>query len=263
MFTMNHTAGVAPTTMPIVAGRDDRFPVASARDPRRARRTPPSPCGPSRRDRISRRLLRPTRRHYSLPVSGRTTSALSQRARGLAAASGVLYVVFLVLGEALPREVGIRFELVGHVLLLFFIGYLTTILSSERSVEWLARTALGAAAAATAVKLVSAAPFLVAYREPPGSEAARTLEPMSDALFIFTMIPLAAMTAAIGLAVIWTRTLSLWVGLSAALLSVALLVNGMFVDAAFGAAFILFLIWTVAVSVSLFVRRNPPLRRHA
>jgi hypothetical protein len=177
-----------------------------------------------------------------------------QRGGRLGGACGVLYVVFLALGEALPEEAGIRVELVGLVLFLPFAAYLATVLRRDHSVRWLAVTALAAAVANTAVKVASAAPFVVARGEPEGSELRRALVEVNDASFILTMLPLSVMTAAVALAVLWGRALPAWIGWTAAVTAVALLLNGMLVDAEFGPAFLLFLLWSLAVAVYLTAR---------
>ena len=78
---------------------------------------------------------------------------------------------------------------------------------------------------------------------------------MNSVAFIATMLP--ARRAA------WPRSrsspsrrarLPRWLGWLAAVTAPLLLVNGMFLDAEFGPAFLLFLLWTLLASVVLTVR---------
>ncbi len=177
-----------------------------------------------------------------------------QRAAHLGAASGILYVVLLVLAEPLPDAIGIRVELVGLVLFLPFLAYLTSILWTVPSAAWLAVTALAAGIANTAVKVASAAPALVARDEPEESELAQALVAVNDASFVLTMYPLAVLVAAAALAILLTGVLPAWLGWAAGVTALALLVNAMFVGAEFGPAFLLFLAWTLAAAIVLFLR---------
>jgi hypothetical protein len=77
---------------------------------------------------------------------------------------------------------------------------------------------------------------------------------MNNASFILTMYPLAVVAGAAAIVVLRTHVLPRWLGWLAAATAVALLANGFALDAEFGPAFLLFLLWVVATSVVLLVR---------
>jgi hypothetical protein len=62
------------------------------------------------------------------------------------------------------------------------------------------------------------------------------------------------MMATVAIVILKTRVLPLWLGLLAAITAPACLVNGMFLDAEFGPAFLLFLLWVVMASIVLTLR---------
>ena len=82
----------------------------------------------------------------------------------------------------------------------------------------------------------------------------KALEDMNSVAFIVTMLPLGVLMAAVAAIALKTRVLPLWLGWLAAVTAPLLLVNGMFLDAEFGPAFLLFLLWTLLASVVLTVR---------
>jgi hypothetical protein len=77
---------------------------------------------------------------------------------------------------------------------------------------------------------------------------------MNSVAFIVTMLPLGVMMAAVATVALKTRVLPLWLGLLAAITAPACLVNGMFLDAEFGPAFLLFLLWVMLASIVLTLR---------
>jgi hypothetical protein len=81
---------------------------------------------------------------------------------------------------------------------------------------------------------------------------------MNSVAFIATMLPLSVLLAAAAIVILRTRPLPQWLGWMAALIAPALLVNGMFLDAEFGPAFLLFLLWTAITSVVLTLRAEEP-----
>ncbi len=77
---------------------------------------------------------------------------------------------------------------------------------------------------------------------------------MNSIAFIVAMLPLGVMMAAVAVVILKTRVLPLWLGLLAAITAPACWVNGMFLDAEFGPAFLLFLLWVTLASVVLTLR---------
>jgi hypothetical protein len=68
------------------------------------------------------------------------------------------------------------------------------------------------------------------------------------------MLPLGVLMAAVAVITLKTHVLPRWLGWLAAITAPLLLVNGMFLDAEFGPAFLLFLLWTLLASVVLTFR---------
>jgi hypothetical protein len=74
---------------------------------------------------------------------------------------------------------------------------------------------------------------------------------MNSASFIISMLPLSVLTAAFAIVTLKTRVLPRWLGWFGGITGAALLVNGMALEAEFGPAFLLFLVWIVTTSVVL------------
>jgi hypothetical protein len=77
---------------------------------------------------------------------------------------------------------------------------------------------------------------------------------MNTVAFMASMLPLGVMMAAVAVVALTRGGLPRALGWLAAVTSPLLLVNGMFVDAEVGPAFLLFLLWTLLASVVLTIR---------
>jgi hypothetical protein len=77
---------------------------------------------------------------------------------------------------------------------------------------------------------------------------------MNNVAFITTMLPLSVLMGAVAVITPTWGGLPRALGWLAAVTAPALLVNGMFLDADFGPAFLLFLLWTLLASVVLTIR---------
>src|SRR5439155_6632443 len=173
----------------------------------------------------------------------------------LGAASGVLYVLALFGGSLFGGDIAKRVELVGMLLFLPFLGYLSGVLrQAEGANGWLATTALVAGLAAITIKLASAAPLLAADREATGTRLHDALVNVNDISFVLTMLPLAVLAAAAAAVALRTGVLPRWLGWLAAVTAPALVANGLFFRSENGPAFLLFLLWLVATSVVLTLR---------
>ncbi len=176
----------------------------------------------------------------------------------LGAASGMLFVALLLGGEegALVSDgVGLVIAMFGLILFIPFVGYLFAVLRQAEGGEgWLSATALGAGLIAFAVKFASGAPYIAAQRVEGGTQIEGALIAINNASFILTLLPLGVMVAAVSAIVLRTRVLPVWLGWAGAVTAVALLVNSAFVNAEFGPAFLLFLLWTVLTS-AIMTRR--------
>jgi hypothetical protein len=177
------------------------------------------------------------------------------------AACGLLYVVLLfgftsIGGDAKFVLVA---ELVGMLLFLPFLGYLYGVLRvAEGGSGWLSATALGAGLVDLTIKLGSLAPSFAAQQPGLPTPLHDTLHKMNSVAFIVTLLPIGVMLAAAAIVILRTRVLPLWLGLFAALTAPACWVNGMFLDAEFGPAFLLFLLWISLASIVLTLRAGRP-----
>jgi hypothetical protein len=175
----------------------------------------------------------------------------------LGAVSGVLYVVLLMgsTSTGSDSQIVIVLELIAILLFLPFLGYLYSVLRrAEGEGAWLSPTAFGAGLVDLTIKLGSIAPGFASRTEGLDPQLHQALEKMNSVAFIVTMLPLGVMMAAVATVALKTRGLPLWLGLLAAITAPACLVNGMFLDAEFGPAFLLFLLWVVMASIVLTLR---------
>jgi hypothetical protein len=170
----------------------------------------------------------------------------------LGAACGILYVA-LVFGPSLVGgDSAARLELVGILLFIPFLAYLWSLLRQvEGESGWLAGTVFGAGLVDLTIKLGSAAPSIAADELREGTPLDSALHDMNSASFMLSMLPLSVLTAAFAALTIKTQVLPRWLGWTAAITAAALLANGMALEAEFGPAFLLFLLWTVATSIVL------------
>ncbi len=175
----------------------------------------------------------------------------------LGALSGVLYVVLLMgsTSTGSDAQIVIALELIAILLFLPFLGYLYSVLRrTEGEGAWLSPTAFGAGLVDLTIKLGSIAPGFASRTEGLDPQLHQALEKMNSVAFIVTMLPLGVMMAAVAAVALKTRVLPLWLGLMAAITAPACLVNGMFLDAEFGPAFLLFLLWVMLASIVLTLR---------
>lgn len=175
----------------------------------------------------------------------------------LGAASGMLFVALIVGGQTAPisEDALIVVELVGLILLVPFAGYLSALLrQAEGENGWLAATAFGAGLVALAVKVASAAPYIAARNLESGSDLENALTAMNNASFILMLLPLGVMVGSGSAIIVKTKVLPTWLGWAGFVTGIALVANSTAVDAEFGPAFLLFLLWT-ALSSAIMTRR--------
>ena len=177
----------------------------------------------------------------------------------LGAVCGILYVVLILLGNSMYESgnetMGLPVELIGMLFFIPFLGYLYSLLRrAEGEDGWLSATAFGAGLVEFTIKLVSVIPAFAARTDGLSPQVHQALENMGNFAYIITMLPIGVMMAAVAAVALKTRVLPLWLGLLAALAAPACLVNGMFFNADFGPAFLLFLLWIVFASAVLTLR---------
>ena len=180
----------------------------------------------------------------------------------LGAVSGILYVALLFTPSLVGGDVAVRNELVGILFLIPFLAYLWSVLrQAEGEGGWLSATIFGAGLVDLTIKLGSAAPSVAAEQLEEGTPLDTALHDMNSASFILSMLPLSVLTAAFAIVTLRTRVLPRWLGWMGAITSGALLANGMALEAEFGPAFLLFLLWTAVTSVVLIPRARAGSRR--
>ena len=175
----------------------------------------------------------------------------------LGAISGLLYVVLLFgpSSTGSDAQIIVVLELIGMLCFIPFLGYLYSILrQAEGEGAWLSPTAFGAGLVDLTIKLGSIAPSFAAQQEGLEPQLHDALHKMNSVAFIVTMLPIGVMMAAVAIVILKTRILPLWLGVLAALTAPACWVNGMFLDAEFGPAFLLFLLWVVMAGIVLTLR---------
>jgi hypothetical protein len=175
----------------------------------------------------------------------------------LGAASGALFVVLLFgpSSSGSDSTIVLVLELLGLLLFIPFLGYLWSVLrEAEGPGGWLATTALGAGLVDVTIKFGGLAPGKVANDFGDATPMHKALEDMNSVAFIVTMLPLSVLMAAVALVSLKAGGLPRALGWLAAVTAPLLLVNGMFLDAEFGPAFLLFMLWTLLASVVLTIR---------
>jgi len=163
------------------------------------------------------------------------------------ASCGVLFAVLLFAGSSVQW-----LAVAGLVLFIPFLAYLYSILrAAEGQGGWLAPTAFAAGLCGITLKLVSDVPERALRHLEAGSPLEKTVKDIADGAFIIALTPLAVFTAAVAVIALQTGALPRWLGVSAAVTSVTLGINGAFFDANFGPAFLLLLAWTFTTSIVL------------
>jgi hypothetical protein len=206
----------------------------------------------------------------------------------LAAASGAIYVVAVMVGNGIAtagqsnvesgpavltdlqhrstaQSIGVAMEVLSFAALLVFLAVLYRALRrAERPDGWAASAAFGTGLVATAVKLASAAPGLAAFlrRDDLSPALARTLNDLGGGAFVVSgytfgiFVALAAGSAYGSLAL--PRWLSIS-GLVAGVLTIAAGVAGVLSPAGYvPVPFLLCLVWILAASIVLSVRGPAP-----
>nr|WP_294692018.1 hypothetical protein [uncultured Friedmanniella sp.] len=175
------------------------------------------------------------------------------------AATGALFVILLFGPSSTGSEsmVVVILELIALLLFLPFLAYLYGVLrEAEGPNGWLSATAFAAGVVGLTMKLGSIAPGWASRAFADSDPLHRALERMNSVAFIAQMLPDGVMLAAVAMVTLKRGGLPRWLGWLAAVAAPLLLVNGMFLNADFGPAFLLFLLWTLLASVALTLRPN-------
>lgn len=203
----------------------------------------------------------------------------------LAAASGAVYVLAILLGNGLyeagktgaedgpgiladlqrttspVQTFGLTLEILGFTAFLVFLGALyRTLHRAERRDGWLAATALGAGLVTVAVKLGSVAPLMAANLrvDQLTTDVARTLNDLGGAAFVLSGYTSGIFVAAAAAAGLVTRVLPRWLSIAGIVVGVLTIAAGTagVVDPAgyVPVPFLLGLVWMLVTSVVLAVR---------
>jgi hypothetical protein len=207
------------------------------------------------------------------------------RTERLAAASGAVYVVVVMVGNAIAtagqsnvesgqtvladlqhrttaQAAGIVAEVLSFAALLVFLGYLYRALRrAERPEGWAATAAFGVGLVATSVKLGSAAPGLAAFlrRDDLTAVLARTLTDIGGAAFVVSGYAFGLFVALAAGSAFGSLALPRWLsisGLVVGVLTIAAGVAGVLAPAGYvPVPFLLCLAWILVTSIVLTVRR--------
>jgi hypothetical protein len=207
----------------------------------------------------------------------------------LGAASGILYVVLLLVGssitgggvEATTAEatargfaeaainptlaVGFFLEIVAFLCFLFFLGSLWSALRrAEGDTGWLSMVAFGGGLMSLTIKLASLASLGAAYHANEGldPQLAQTLQDMAEVSFFISFFPLVVMLLASAIVAIRYGALPRWLGWTGVGVAITLLggglVGGIYGSDDAGLPFLLFLLWTLMISIALMWRVGKP-----
>jgi hypothetical protein len=172
----------------------------------------------------------------------------------LGAACGAAFAVALFASSGNSGHVNVV-EIAALALFLPFLTYLCGILrEAEGPGGWLAQSAFAAGIAGIAIKIASGVPEVALRHVDSGTPLHKALDDMATGATLFSLYPLALMLAAVAALTLRTRVLPRWLGVGAGLAAVVLAVNGSIMGANGGPALVLFLLWTLAASVTLFRR---------
>jgi hypothetical protein len=158
-------------------------------------------------------------------------------------------------------QIGLTMELAGFAAFMLFIGYLC---SRIRAAGWLATSALAGGVIAVAVKLASGAPILASYilRDDLTPDTARALSDIGGAAFVLDWLPtglFVACAAAAALAAGVVGRVLGWGGVAVGTVAVVgTAATGVHILGANALPFMLCLLWILAVSVRLGIRRTEP-----
>lgn len=156
-------------------------------------------------------------------------------------------------------QLGIVLELLGFVLMIVFISYLSTLF---RDAGWLATAALAGGLLEVGIKLASGAPVFAAYvlRGEIGPGTARMLIDMNGAAFVISWLPLGlfvACAAGAGMRVGELGRVLGWGGVVVGVVTVVVTAaTGVHVLSAIFVPMLLCILWTLVVSLRLAFQRS-------
>ena len=174
------------------------------------------------------------------------------------AACGVLFAVALTVANGNGQGYSPSRFVVGEAALVLFVPFLVYLWSVLRRAEgasgWLSTTALGAGVVGITLKLASGAPEVAMHRAhvADGTQLHDALDGVAGALTVMSLYPLALLLGVVAVLTLRTGVLPRWLGLGAAVTAAALAVNGAFHTTDSVPALLLFILWTLVASVTLY-----------
>ncbi len=170
------------------------------------------------------------------------------------AACGALFAVTLTAASNGTADASYIAGGAALALFLPFLAYLCALLrQAEGEHGWLAPAALAAGIAGITIKLASGAPEIAATHLANGTLHS-ALQDIANVATVISMYPLALLLAAVAVIALRTTVLPRWLGYGAAVTAAALAINAGFLNATIVPAFLLFAVWTLATSVTLFIK---------
>jgi hypothetical protein len=184
------------------------------------------------------------------------------------AACGAVFAVALTVANGNGQGYSAARFVVGEAALVLFVPFLVYLWSVLRQAEgasgWLSTTALGAGVVGITLKLASGAPEIAMHRAhvADGTQLHEALDGLAGAMTVMSLYPLALLLGVVAVLALRTGALPRWLGLAAAGTAAALAVNGAFHTTESVPALLLFILWTLVASVTLYRRTrstSPPI----
>ena len=177
----------------------------------------------------------------------------------LGAACGAIFAVALAIanGNGQAAYASYRYIVGGIAIVLFlpFLAYLCSVLrDAEPTRRWLSTTALSAGITGIALKLASGAPEVALHRAhvADGTQLHNALQGIADSATLISLYPLALLLAVVAVVSLRTGVLQRWLGIGAAVAAAALAINACAPTTDNVPALLLFVLWTLAASITLY-----------
>jgi hypothetical protein len=173
----------------------------------------------------------------------------------LGAASGAVYVVLLVVGNAMHSEgaispLGYSLEMLAYVALACFLAFVATALRAPGS--WAAAVAVVGGITALAIKLSGWTAVLASTHAEVTAETAAALVQIDESAFVIGWLPHGVFVVGLAVAAMLAGRLPRWLGWTGAVLGAAeIAAAGVRMQEPVAIPFLLALLWIIVVSVLL------------
>ena len=171
----------------------------------------------------------------------------------LGAGCGIAFPLMLFAGR--DRSGTFMLGAFGLALFVPFLAYVCSLLrAAEGRDGWLASCAFGAGLMGMTLKLASGVPEMAYRSVPTGSQAHQALDGLASGATVVSLYPIGIFMAVVAYLSLRAGALPRWLGVFAAVTSVALLINGSFEHAGTVPALLLFIVWSLVAGAVLFIR---------